>query len=521
MKKQYFYNNINNFNNLTIKVIISEMLSYKSLLLTLFFITFSLFTKSQNPKREMRGVWVATVKNLDWPSAPGLSTTLQKQEIDKILTDIKSLGFNAVFLQVRPSSDAFYNSTMEPWSKYLTGKQGDAPKPYYDPLKYWIEAAKELGIEVHAWINPFRLTTNLEEELAPYHPLLKHPEWIVQYRDGLLLDPGIPEVIEYINKVIAEITTNYDITGIHMDDYFYPYPDKNIEFPDSVSYSQYCDTSIFKTTAQWRRDNVNRTVESIYKTIKRVKPWVSFGISPFGVWRNVADDPNGSNTTAGITNYDGLNADILIWLQNGWVDYIAPQIYWYMEHPAASFIELSVWWNKNSFNTPVYPGLSIYKIGAGKPEWDNPSETPIQIKLGRELNSINGNLFFRYAFLKRDLLGLQDSLKQKYYSSPALTPTINGNVSIPPLSVTRVKASRKRLKWKVRKEDMENIKFFVVYSYSRDEEFDANDTEQIFSITGNLTIPLHVRNRSKQKIYFRVSAVDKYGNEGKISKEID
>ncbi len=495
------------------------MLSYKSILFTLIFITFSFFSKSQNPKREMRGVWVATVKNLDWPSKPGLSPTIQKQEIDNILTHLKSLGFNAVFLQVRPSSDAFYKSSIEPWSKYLTGKQGMAPKPFYDPLEYWITAANKLGIEVHAWINPFRLTTNLEEELVANHPLLKHPEWIVEYRNGLVLDPGFPKVQKYINSVIADLTTNYDIAGIHMDDYFYPYPVKDVDFPDSVSHSLYCDTSVFKTTAEWRRDNVNHTVESIYKTIKRVKPWVSFGVSPFGVWRNIADDPEGSNTTAGVTNYDHLNADILTWLKNGWVDYIAPQIYWYMEHPAASFKTLSQWWDKNSYSTPIYAGLSLYKINGDKPEWQNPAEAPNQIKLGRELESLKGNLYFRYAFLKRDILGLQDSLKHKYYSTPALTPVTNGNVDIPSISVNRVRASRKKLKWKVKKEDLNNIKYFVVYSYSQNEDFNPGSAKQIVSITGLNYIPLNKSEKnSRQKRYYRVSVVDKFGNESEISE---
>ncbi len=379
-----------------------------------------------------------------------------------------------------------------------------------------------MGIEIHAWINPFRLTTNLEEELSPDHPLLKHPDWIVEYRNGLLLDPGIPEVTKYINRIIAELTTNYDIAGIHMDDYFYPYPTKDIEFPDSASYNLYCDTSIFKTTNEWRRNNVNHIVESMYKNIKRIKPWVSFGISPFGVWRNKTDDPKGSNTTAGITNYDDLNADILTWLKNGWVDYIAPQIYWYMDHPAASFKELSKWWNKHNHNTPLYAGLSIYKINSDKPEWQNPIEVPSQIKLGRELESFKGNLFFRYAFLNRDLLGLQDSLKHKYYSSPALTPIIKGNIDIPPVSIKRIRASRKKLKWKVKKGDSENIKYFVVYSYSENDGFDPESAKQIVSITGLNYISLGKSHKSsQQKRNYRASAIDKFGNEGIISKDVN
>ncbi len=498
------------------------MLSYKSLLLTLFSISFSYFIPAQNPKREMRGVWVATIKNLDWPSKPGLNSNIQKHEIDDILAHIKELGFNAIFLQIRPSCDAFYYSSIEPWSKYLTGKQGVKPKPLYDPLKYWINSARMMGIEIHAWINPYRLTSNIDEELSPDHPVLQHPNWVLQYGDKLYLDPGITEVKTYINKIITEIVANYDLAGIHMDDYFYPYPVNGVEFPDTVSFKLYCDTSKFESVEEWRRDNVNRTVESIHNTIKDIKSWVAFGISPFGVWRNIADDPDGSNTNAGITNYDNLYADILTWLKNEWVDYIAPQIYWYMDHPTAGFKELSYWWNKHSYKTPVYAGLSIYKINSTKPEWQNPSETPNQIKLGRELEKFKGNIFFRYSYLKKDILGLQDTLKYKFYSTPTLTPIIKGNVDMPPIPIKKIRAGRKKLKWKVNKTDIKNIKYFVIYSYSQNGEFNPNVAEKIVSITGENTYVFSTPQKaSGQTMNYRVSAVDKYGNEGEISKVVN
>jgi len=466
----------------------------------------------------MRGVWIATVKNLDWPGKAGLHSNRQKQEISDILTHVKSLGMNAVFLQVRPSSDAFYKPGIEPWSKYLSGKQGVGPKPAYDPLEFWINAAHKKGIEVHAWINPYRVTSKIDEKLIPDHPLLKHPEWILRYGDKLYLDPGIPGVIKYIDKIISDIVTRYNIDGIHMDDYFYPYPVNGEDFPDTVSFRLYCDTSRFSSKDQWRRDNVNETIKSIHATIKRIKPWVSFGISPFGVWRNREDDPRGSDTNASTTNYDHLYADVLTWTEKGWVDYISPQIYWYINHPAAGFKELVNWWNNNSYNTPVYAGLSIYKINSGKPEWDNPAEVPEQIRLGRELPNIKGNIFFRYSFLKNDLLGLQDSLKYKYYSTPALTPAVKGNISIPPLRIEKIKAGRKKIKWKTDKTNADKIKFFVVYSYSPGEAFNADDAKQILSVTNAHFFTFTHTNKNKgQKNYYRVSAIDLYGNEGPVS----
>ena len=492
------------------------MLSHKSVPLTFFLLSISFIALPGNPKREMRGVWIATVKNLDWPSRAGLHTNRQKQETAHILTHVKALGFNAVFLQVRPSSDAFYKSAIEPWSKYLSGKQGTGPKPGYDPLEFWINAAHKKGIEVHAWINPYRVTSGKNEKLAPNHPLLQHPDWLLRYGNKLYLDPGIPGVVKYIDKIIADIVRRYDIDGIHLDDYFYPYPDSGTDFPDTASFEAYCDTSVFSSKDQWRRDNVNRTIKSIHSTIKRIKPWVSFGISPFGVWRNMADDPRGSDTQAAITNYDDLYADILTWTKNGWVDYIAPQIYWYMNHPQADFNELAHWWNNNSYNTPVFVGTAIYKINSDKPQWQDPSEIPDEISLCRKLKNIQGNIFFRYSFLNNDLLGLQDSLKYKFYSTIALTPVVKGNLDIPPVRIEKIKASRKKLKWKTDKTNADNVKFFVVYSYSPDKVFDAGDTKQIFSVT-NANYLIFPHTGKDQKKFYRVSAIDLYGNEGPVS----
>ena len=497
------------------------MQSYKTIIIGLFVLFFYSLVWAQQPKREMRGVWVATVKNLDWPDKPGLSTEEQKKQIDEIIGHVKSLGMNAVFLQVRPASDAFYASSAEPWSRYLSGKEGKAPRPFYDPLKYWIEKAGENGIDVHAWINPFRVTVKAGEELSPSHPLAKHPDWILEYNGKLFLDPGIPQVRKYIKNIVEDIVKRYDVAGIHLDDYFYPYPVNGIEFPDTASYRLYCDTTKYADKNAWRRDNVNRIVGVLHRTVKSAKPWAVFGISPFGVWRNSDKDPSGSDTHAGVTNYDMLHADVLTWLKYGWVDYVVPQIYWNMDHPAAGFRVLSEWWDKNSFEVPVYAGMSIYKVNSGKEAWDNPGEIPDQIRAVRGLDSFEGEVFFRYAFLKQDLLGLQDSLRYKYYSTIALTPVVKGNVDIRPLEIKKVRASRKKLKWKIDKNGGRNMKYFVVYSYSQDAVFDPADPQWIVTVTKAKHLNLKNIAGGDAKRNYRVSAVDKFGNEGPVSKAVN
>ncbi|NPA37856.1 MAG: family 10 glycosylhydrolase [Chlorobi bacterium] len=469
----------------------------------------------------MRGIWVATVKNLDWPSSPELTPQQQRKETDRILMHIKELGFNTVFLQVRPSSDAIYKSHIEPWSRYLSGTQGTAPRPFYDPLKYWIEKAHSMGIELHAWINPFRVAFSNDENLDSKHPLLKHPERIVEYGGKLYLDPGIPEVNDYINGIIADITHRYNIDGIHLDDYFYPYPVNGEDFPDSISEAIFRDTTKFASKEDWRRDNVNRIVSSLHNTIKRIKPWVAFGISPFGVWRNSSVDENGSDTEAGVTTYDGLYGDAITWIKNGWVDYIAPQIYWHLEHPAAGYITLAEWWNNNSYNIPVYTGISIYKINTGKPGWDNPSQVPEQIRIGRKLPNINGSIFFRYSFLKNNLLGLQDSLRHNYYSTIALTPPLKNPEKNRDIRIKKIKTKGQKIRWSTDNADKENIKWFVIYSYPDDEEFNPYSAKQIIAVIPSTQYFYQDYNKPDGiKMNYRISVINKSGNEGTISKKV-
>jgi uncharacterized lipoprotein YddW (UPF0748 family) len=291
--------------------------------LSLFFVlTAGLFVSAQTfpPKFEFRAVWVATVANIDWPSKPGLSTEQQQQEVIDILNMHEKLGMNVIILQVRPTADAFYPSALEPWTRYLTGTPGQAPEPFYDPLQFWIEECHKRGMELHAWLNPFRVALNHQQPLAGNHIAFQHPGWILKYGNSLYFDPGLPQTREFAAQVVKDIVSRYDVDAIHFDDYFYPYPLQE-DFPDTASFAFYNRGFFPEDKADWRRENVDIIIKMLNDTIKSVKPWVKFGISPFGVWRNIADDPRGSDSRAGATNYDHLYANIIKWQENGWIDY--------------------------------------------------------------------------------------------------------------------------------------------------------------------------------------------------------
>ncbi|MGN6616748.1 MAG: glycoside hydrolase family 10 protein, partial [Ilyomonas sp.] len=310
------------------------------LFITLVLLQFASFAQT-SPKYEFRAVWVATVENIDWPSRKGLSTEEQKAEFIRLLDMNKRNGMNAIIMQIRPVADAFYPSPFEPWSEYLTGKQGVAPNPYYDPLKFMIEETHKRGMEFHAWLNPYRAVFNIyKSSVAPNHITRTHPEWFLNYGDKKYFDPGQPEAMEFVAKVVKDIVSRYDLDGIHMDDYFYPYRIPGKDFPDNKTYLKYGDGL---TKDDWRRSNCDSIIKLIHDVIIDTKPMVKFGISPFGVWRNKSKDPMGSDTRAGVTNYDDLYADILLWLKEGWIDYVAPQLYWEIGHPLCDYETLLNW----------------------------------------------------------------------------------------------------------------------------------------------------------------------------------
>ena len=475
-----------------------------------------------SPKREFRASWVATVSNIDWPSQPGLSIARQQQEAIILLNKLQQVGMNAVIFQVRPSSDAFYRSKLEPWSRYLTGTPGQDPG--YDPLQFWIDECRKRNMEFHAWLNPFRVALKFDEPMASTHVAFKHPDWVVKYGNSLYFDPGLPETRQYITNVVIELVRNYDIDAIHFDDYFYPYPIIGESFPDSLTFSKYRSGFPATKLEDWRRANVDLTIEMLSKSIKSIKPWVKFGISPFGVWRNFATDPRGSRTTAGNTNYDHLYANVLRWMEEDWIDYLVPQLYWHIGHPAANYQTLCEWWCKNSYGKALYIGHSLYKSDPGStiPEWRQATQLPDQVRLTRQIPEIGGSAYFSAKHFYRDVIGFQDSLISNLYKYPALIPEMPWIDKLPPpVPVKFKKGWGKTLKWKVKKTEAEMDKTinFIVYKNKVGELFNPNDSRFIERITKETRIDLKKRN-NQEEFEYRISALDRLHNESKLSKPV-
>lgn len=478
---------------------------------------------AQGPKREFRGVWVATVNNIDWPSRPGLSSDQQRKEISEVLNLHKANGMNAIIFQVRPASDSFYPSKLEPWSQYLTGTPGKAPDPYYDPLNEWINQTHARGMEFHAWCNPYRVSQNADQPLAGNHVAFDHPDWILEYGKKLYFDPGHPGVRKFVTEVIAEMVSNYDLDAIHFDDYFYPYKVAGEEFPDTASFRLY-NPEGFVELEDWRRNNVDIIIQMLSEKIKSVKPWVKFGISPFGVWRNQKDDPRGSMTSAGQTNYDHLYADILKWQENNWIDYVVPQLYWQIGHPAVDFKILCDWWGDNSFGKSIYVGQGVYRIDPKSTveAWTKDGEIERQIEYLRQNPAISGSAYFSSKSFKSGLMGLNDQLQSKYYRCPAIVPAMPWIDSVAPSTPKLKKSGGTRLKWKNKrtKDEMNKAVKMVIYINKKGEAFDSNNSLNIFDIVAGERYDLVSNSPEKQKYEVRVSALDRNNNESGLSKPV-
>jgi uncharacterized lipoprotein YddW (UPF0748 family) len=388
------------------------------LLVTTFLFTTILFAQS---KTEFRGVWIASVDNIDWPLKGMTNPDSQRVEFIRQLDMHKANGMNAVIVQVRPAADAFYPSPFEPWSQWLTGVQGQPPSPYYDPLEFMIKESHKRGMEFHAWCNPYRADFKIgTSSIAANHVTKIHPEWFLDYGDKKYFDPASKEVQKFVVKVIADIVHRYDVDAIHMDDYFYPYRIAGKEFPDEASYKK-SKTNLSKD--DWRRSNVDSIMRMLSVVIKKEKPWVQFGISPFSVWRNNDKDPRGSDSKAGQTNYDDLYADILLWLKEKWVDYVAPQLYLEIGHDKIDYAKMLEWWSKNSYGRNLYIGLGIYRSGSNA-AWRNPNELPNQIKLLRKYSNVQGSIYFSSKSFNNNPNGWSDSLRNNYYKEPAKLPVM-------------------------------------------------------------------------------------------------
>lgn len=434
-----------------------------SLFIAFWGFTFLTFAQ-QNPNFEFRAVWIATVDNIDWPSKKTLTVEEQKAEYIKILDLHQRNGMNALIVQVRPAADAFYPSQYEPWSEFLTGKQGVPPDPYYDPLQFMIEETHKRGMEFHAWLNPYRAVFNINKStLAPSHITRIKPEWFLVYGDKKYFDPGIPEVQQHTARVVKDLVNRYDLDAIHMDDYFYPYRIANKEFPDNDSYKKY-GNGLSKD--DWRRSNCDSIIKLLHETIINTKPWVKFGISPFGVWRNASVDPKGSNTKAGQTNYDDLYADILLWLKNGWMDYVLPQLYWERGFKLADYDILLDWWNKNCFGKHLYIGHGIYRAGNKASAWNRKEELPEQIQLLRNYSTTQGSAYFSSKSFNTNPNGWNDSLQNNYYSTPAIVPPMPWIDDVAPLKPLIQKKGANEFVLQYNGD--ERIRFFAVFSGGSD-----------------------------------------------------
>ncbi len=466
-------------------------------------------------KHEMRGVWIATVANIDWPSSRDSVSEYQKQELVLLLDSLYKCGINTVIFQIRPTSDALYKSDIEPWSEWLTGEQGKAPSDAsFDPLQLVVEESHKRCMEVHAWINPYRVTNTPKSKLCEQHIYFKKLYLFKQYGDKIFFDPGQDETADYLLKVLKDIVVRYDIDALHLDDYFYPYPIGGKDFPDEDTFQKY--NRGFSNKGDWRRDNVNRIVARIHQMLLETKPWVQFGVSPFGVWRNKAKDERGSETKAGVSNYDDLYADVLLWAEKGWVDYLAPQLYWEIGKTVADYAVLAPWWRTHvPASCQLYFGLYASGLEVNKPKaWKTPNELVRQMHFNQECVNIDGLLFYSTHYLLRNPQGLLDSLKNEFYAYPALLPEMKGGREAHFPMDLQIEGDS-ILSWSpVVAEGGESPSYYVVYAFPDSDVCDFDNPKNIVCRTASNRVNMDKLNLKKNTIYnVTVTSVNRYRRE--------
>jgi uncharacterized lipoprotein YddW (UPF0748 family) len=477
------------------------------------------------PKREFRGVWIATVVNIDWPSKPGLSAETQKNELIQILDKHQSSGINAVMLQIRPTADAFYSKGRELWSRYLTGKQGTPPAPFYDPLDFAINEAHKRGMELHAWFNPYRATFDLiSANTSNQHITRLKPQWFFTYDGKKLFNPGIPQVRDYIVQVVMDVVKNYDIDGIHFDDYFYPYPVPNRPVPDTQTYKLYGKG--FSSIGDWRRNNVDLLIHTLSDSIHAAKKYVKFGISPFGIWKNIAQDRLGSESAGG-SSYLEQFADSRKWVQEGWVDYINPQIYWPFGFRAAPFEKMVEWWSNNAFGRHLYIGQGAYRAAENREGWRDHGQIPRQVRYLRNNPRVQGSVFFSSKSLRDNLSGVNDSLQNNLYRYPALPPLMPWLDSVPPQPPYELKAQTVarsiRLSWKApaSTNNGEAAYGYVIYKFKQGEDINIQNAQNILKISfdNKTTTFVDTKVSSGTTYIYLVTALDRLKNESSQSNQ--
>lgn len=469
-------------------------------------------------KREFRGAWIQCVNG----QFMGLSTQEMQQTLTNQLNELQADGVNAIIFQVRAECDALYPSPYEPWSRFLTGTQGQAPQPYWDPLQWMIDQCHKRGMELHAWINPYRAKTKGTTDLAPMHIAVKSPRRVFAYDGQFILNPGMPENREYICRVAADIVRRYDVDGLHIDDYFYPYPAAGQKINDDLQHQLYPNGIADRD--DWRRYNVNIFMQQLHDSIKSVKPWVKFGVSPFGIYRNKRSSAIGSDTN-GLQNYDDLYADVLLWVNNGWVDYTAPQLYWEIGNKAADYKTLLKWWNKYASARPLFIGEDVERT-VRHPDTDNPNinQMPAKFALRNQMPNVKGAVLW-YAKAVTDNVGNYGTMLRKaYWKYPALQPAMPFIDDKAPKKVSKLKtiwtADGYVLFWTAPKAKRwgDVAHKYVVYRFAKGEKVNVNDPSKIVAITSNTFYELPYEF-GKTKYTYVVTALDRLQNESKPAKK--
>ena len=470
------------------------------------------------PKREFRGTWIQCING----QFQGLSPQQMQQRLTHQLNICQAAGINAVMFQVRGEADALYSSLYEPWSRFLTGTQGKDPG--WDPLAWMVKECHKRNMEIHAWINPFRAKTKGTSVLAANHPIKLHPDRFFEY-DGLyIFDPGLEVNHRYICMVVQDIVSRYDVDGIHIDDYFYPYPVAGLPIPDQKTFSE--NSNGFRDINEWRRYNVNSFIERIYETVHSTKAWVKFGVSPFGIYHNVQNGGNipGSDTR-GLQNYDDLYADVLFWINKGWVDYTIPQVYWEIGHATADYERLVKWWGHYASGRPLFIGQDIERsVKARDVKNNSRNQQAPKLDLARTTRGIDGNCFWYSAALADNVGNYAYELQEDYHLFPALQPAMPHIDDKAPEKPRKVKAlwmpDGYYLFWTApkAKTEMDRARQYVVYCFTKGEKIDISKTEHILGVTNKTMFKLPYQN-GRQKFIYVVTALDRLQNESKAVKK--
>jgi len=485
--------------------------------LFLLLLAASLFVSAQ-PKREFRGAWIQCVNN----QFNGIGRDRMQKDLTYQLDELQKTGINAIIFQVRPEGDALYESSIEPWSRFLTGQQGRAPQPYWDPLQWMIEQCHQRGMELHAWINPFRARTAGTTALASNHYAVQHPDRCFQYDKLLIFDPGIPENRQYICDVTADIVRRYDIDGLHIDDYFYPYPVAGLPIPDDATWQKYGSQGPSMSRPDWRRANVNATVKALSETVHQTKPWVKFSVSPFGIYRNQKSDPNGSATN-GTQNYDDLYADILLWVREGWIDINIPQVYWELGNKDADYETLVKWWAQYAQGRPLVIGQDVERTVKHKDLRNNGWHQVYQ-KYDLQRAYAQGSCQWYAKACVDNPENYTTVLRQQYHQYPALQPTMPWLDKKAPGKVKSVKPVWTNtgyvLFWTAPKgkTEMDRATRYVVYRFAKGEKVDINNPSHILTITPNTFLQLPYVD-GKAKYTYVITALDRLQNESKTVKK--